>query len=185
MPYCTMCGQEMDIESRFCGECGAQIRRRSQPVPVESDSHTITTSPQGAIATASTSMAGGTDERGLIRRLFSTQGRIGRKGFWFFQLVAIAFLIGAGVIGSEFETSNGSDAGGIAMLIAIAVLFLPSWGVSIRRAHDLNRSDGFAILSIVPLIGWVVLLMLGFQGGTSGPNDYGMPNSGTILRKNV
>lgn len=179
-----MCGSELDIEARFCGECGAQIRRRIQSAPVRSDSHPITTSPL-AVATAATNMPGGDDERGLIRRLFSTQGRIGRKGFWFFQLVAIVFLIGAGLVGSEFETGDGSDAGGIAMLIAIAILFLPSWGVAIRRAHDLNRSDGFAILSIVPVVGWVVLLMLGFQGGTSGLNDYGMPNSGAILRRNV
>jgi len=183
VPYCTMCGNEMDIDARFCGECGAQIRRRSQSAPGWSDSHPITTSPL-AVATAATNRVGGTDERGPIRRLFSTQGRIGRKGFWLFQLVAIVFLIGAGLIGSEFETGDGSDAGVIAMLIAIAVLFLPSWGVSIRRAHDLNRSDGFAILSIVPIVGWVVLLMLGFERGTDGPNDYGLPHSGAILRKN-
>ena len=186
MAYCTWCGEELENGARFCGACGVPIRPRSNSSTsfVRASSLPAVAAPSASPTTLSSTL-GGTEEQGVFRRLFWTKGRIGRLEFWLFQVGALLVLIGAGLIGTKLETSKGIDATGPAMLIASALLFVPSWGVAFRRAHDLNRSRGFAILSIVPIVGLVVLLMLGFQGGTSGPNDYGMPNSGSILHRNA
>jgi uncharacterized membrane protein YhaH (DUF805 family) len=42
--------------------------------------------------------------------------------------------------------------------------FLPSIAVSARRLHDTNRSGWWQLLTLVPLIGWIVLIIWYCQG---------------------
>ena len=37
--------------------------------------------------------------------------------------------------------------------------FLPSIAVSARRLHDTNRSGWWQLLTLVPLVGWIVLII--------------------------
>lgn len=58
-------------------------------------------------------------------------------------------------------------------IISILLVLLPSLGVTARRLHDKNRSAGFLLLELVPIIGGIYILILCAEKGTSGENDYG------------
>jgi uncharacterized membrane protein YhaH (DUF805 family) len=52
----------------------------------------------------------------------------------------------------------------------------PSIAVSVKRAHDRDRSGWFVLLGLVPLVNLWVVVELGFLAGTPGANTYGFPN---------
>lgn len=52
-------------------------------------------------------------------------------------------------------------------------LFIPALAVTIRRLHDTDRSGWWIFISLVPLIGFIVLLVFWCSEGTRGPNRFG------------
>ncbi len=96
-------------------------------------------------------------------------GRARRKAYWMFVLfnVIIALVIGIieGLVGSP---------GVVGILYSLAVL-IPGIAVSVRRLHDTNRSGWWLLISLIPLIGFVVLLVFMVQDSQPGANQYG-PN---------
>lgn len=63
----------------------------------------------------------------------------------------------------------------IEKLLALA-LFLPSLAVGVRRLHDVDRSGWWTLLALVPVVGWIVLLVRATQ---DGPQD----TTGTARRR--
>jgi uncharacterized membrane protein YhaH (DUF805 family) len=63
----------------------------------------------------------------------------------------------------------------------IALLYLISLPVAvlaaIRRSHDLGRSGWFALICIIPFVGWYLV----FKRGDSGPNKYGISPSRAVV----
>jgi uncharacterized membrane protein YhaH (DUF805 family) len=55
-------------------------------------------------------------------------------------------------------------------LFSLAVL-LPSLAVGARRLHDVDKSAWFLLLWLIPLIGWIVLIVLATQEGKE-PNRF-------------
>ena len=54
----------------------------------------------------------------------------------------------------------------------LAVL-LPSIAVQVRRLHDIDRTGWWWWIVLVPLLGWILLLVWDCTPGTEGPNRYG------------
>ena len=50
---------------------------------------------------------------------------------------------------------------------------IPDIAVGVRRLHDINRSGGLIFIGLIPIIGWIDLLVFAAQEGTKGTNDYG------------
>ncbi|WP_281268499.1 DUF805 domain-containing protein [Thermasporomyces composti] len=69
-----------------------------------------------------------------------------------------------------WPSSTGS--GPLVALYSLAV-FLPALGVAIRRLHDTNRSGWWVLLALIPLVGWIWLIVLLALPGTQGPNKHG------------
>ena len=63
-------------------------------------------------------------------------------------------------------------AGPLTTLYYLAV-FLPSLAVAVRRLHDTNRSGWWILLGLVPLVGFIVLIVFYAQAGNVGTNKYG------------
>ncbi|WP_028746890.1 DUF805 domain-containing protein [Rhizobium mesoamericanum] len=96
-------------------------------------------------------------------------GRAGRPEFWWFALFnVIASLIVAFLDKVLF---------GYEILGALYGLFvlLPGLGVAVRRLHDIGRSGWWILVGIIPLVGWIVLLVWYLSPGTPGSNEYGAP----------
>ena len=95
-------------------------------------------------------------------------GRARRKEYWMFCLfnVIIAFIVG-------FVEGLAHDGPGVLSALYSLLVFLPSIGVSIRRLHDTGRSGWWLLLGLIPLLGFIVLLIFMLQNSNPADNDYG------------
>ena len=100
-------------------------------------------------------------------------GRSRRKEYWYFvlftALISIALSIIDGLTGTYDVWAGAGLLGGI---FGLAIL-IPSIAVSVRRLHDIDRTGWWVLIGLVPLIGWVVLLVFHVQDSTPGTNRYG------------
>lgn len=109
----------------------------------------------------------------VLKKYADFSGRARRKEYWYFALfnLIITFILGMidGFTGS-FSTEAGIGIlGGIYML---AVL-IPSISVSVRRLHDTDRSGWWLLIGLIPLIGFIVLLVFMVQDSKPGQNEFG------------
>ncbi|WP_455430719.1 DUF805 domain-containing protein [Phytohabitans flavus] len=58
------------------------------------------------------------------------------------------------------------------MLLNLA-LFLPGLAVAVRRLHDTDRTGWWVLIALVPIVGFIVLLVFFLMDGTPGPNRFG------------
>lgn len=95
-------------------------------------------------------------------------GRATRSEFWYFEL--FSFIIG--IVTSVLDTIIDPNYMVISALASLALL-LPGLGVTWRRLHDTGRSGAWYFIGLVPLVGWIVLLVFLCQDTQQGDNAYG------------
>jgi len=101
-------------------------------------------------------------ERGL-----DFAGRSQRAEFWWFYLCNLLITSGLAIIGQHFVGSRLPwELYGLAVLI-------PSLAVRIRRLHDTDRSGWWLLLELVPVLGWIVLLVFFCEAGQPAENRFG------------
>lgn len=105
----------------------------------------------------------------------SFRGRTTRKPYWLYLILPVFVisilltLLDVGLGTYDAETGGGLFSG-LFSLIAI----WPSLAIGARRCHDRGRSGWFQLIMLIPLIGWIWLLVeIGFLRGTRGPNRFG------------
>jgi uncharacterized membrane protein YhaH (DUF805 family) len=103
----------------------------------------------------------------VIKRYAVFDGRAGRPEYWWF------FLINT-IISLVLRFAIPSAGPIISELYGLAVL-LPSIGVAIRRLHDTNRTGWWILVALIPLVGWIWIIVLLALAGDTGPNQYGPP----------
>ncbi len=86
-------------------------------------------------------------------------GRASRSEFWWWVL--FTFL-------TSLATSIVSEA--LSALFSLGVL-LPSLAVGARRLHDTDRSGWFLLLWLIPIVGWIILIVWAVQEGKE-PNRF-------------
>jgi uncharacterized membrane protein YhaH (DUF805 family) len=104
-----------------------------------------------------------------LRRYASFAGRAPRSEYWWFALFTILASVVADILDSLFF---GARVGLFSDLTWLAVL-LPSIAVQVRRLHDIDRTGWWWWIVLVPLLGWILLLVWDCTPGTEGPNRYG------------
>ena len=100
-------------------------------------------------------------------------GRSRRKEYWSFILFTVLISIALSIIDSLTGTYNISSGIGLLGGIFGLAMLIPSIAVSVRRLHDIDRTGWWVLLPLVPLIGWIVLLVFHVQDSTPGTNGYG------------
>ncbi|WP_432477467.1 DUF805 domain-containing protein [Nocardioides sp. GXQ0305] len=98
-------------------------------------------------------------------------GRARRSEYWWFVLFNILVSIAAGIVDVILGTDYDWGSGLIGTLVSLA-LFLPSLAVAIRRLHDTSRTGWWVLIGLVPVIGWIVLLIFYVQD-SHPDNQYG------------
>ncbi len=95
----------------------------------------------------------------------STKGRIGRSNYWYggIPLAIIGYA-------TEFFITQANFNLYLGITLALAC---PAFVLSIKRAHDRNKSGWFTLLLLVPIVSLWPIIELGFFKGTSGKNKYG------------
>lgn len=104
----------------------------------------------------------------VLKKYAVFHGRARRKELWMFVLfniiISYVLMFVLRAVGLYFLTS----------LYSLAVL-LPSIGVEIRRLHDIGKSGWWLFIVLVPLVGWILLLVWFCKDSDPGENAYG-PN---------
>ncbi len=118
-------------------------------------------------------------------------GRAPRSEFWYFVLfylivATVLSYVDSAIFGPrEVVMMSAADSFETGMSFSMAwqpqpitgifmlAMLLPSLSVQVRRLHDTNRSGWWWWISLIPLIGFIVLLVFFIGKGTEGDNDYG------------
>ena len=104
-------------------------------------------------------------------------GRARRQEYWMF------FLFNFIIISILWVVGRFVDSQIIGMLYDLAVL-IPSIAVLVRRLHDTGRSGWWWFIALIPLIGWIVLLLYMLEDGNPGQNQYGANPKEATTEKN-
>lgn len=107
----------------------------------------------------------------VLKKYAVIQGRTTRQEYWMFILLNFIISILVSIVASIIHLRELSS-------LYSLVLLIPSITVLIRRLHDTNRSGWWALLILVPIIGWIVLFIFAVQKSYPGPNSYDV-NSNT------
>jgi len=100
-------------------------------------------------------------------------GRASRPAFWWWFLFQVLVAIGAQILDAILGTH-------FIYLIAALALLLPGLSVAIRRLHDTGRSGWWILIGIIPLIGFIVLLIFYLEDSHAETNEYGPPPNGGV-----
>lgn len=87
------------------------------------------------------------------------RGRASRAEYWWW---ALASAIVSGILNAAgTTTTNGSTttSAGLSGLWFLATI-VPSLALGARRLHDVNLSALFLLLALIPVLGWLALLVL-------------------------
>lgn len=102
------------------------------------------------------------------------QGRARRKAYWMFVLFNIIAAVIVGVIDNVLGLTREGGYGPISGLYSLAV-FLPGLALAVRRLHDTGHTGWWMLIGLIPIIGWIVLLVFFVTESQPGSNQYG-PN---------
>ena len=103
-------------------------------------------------------------------------GRARRSELWWFVLFCLLLDLGGTVADEVLGISWGGGFGPVSTLLGLAVL-VPSLAVGARRLHDTGRSGWWQALVLVPVLGFVAIVVLFCLDGDKAENRYGAPVS--------
>ena len=101
---------------------------------------------------------------------FYFSGRSTRSEYWWFVVFNIIVAIFLSILAAITKSQLVSILYG---LYGLAIL-IPSITLSARRLHDIGKGFGWIFISLIPLIGWIILIV--YTATESGPaNQWGYP----------
>jgi uncharacterized membrane protein YhaH (DUF805 family) len=109
----------------------------------------------------------------LQRKYADFHGRARRSEYWFFFLFTAIVGIVGGILDTVFGLRNDYGTGPIQGVLNLALL-IPTLAVGARRLHDTSRSGWWLLIGLIPLVGWIFLLVFFVQdshpANQHGPN---------------
>ena len=100
-------------------------------------------------------------------------GRSSRSEYWWYSL--FTFILG--FIVAIFAGILGENAGNALTGIVYLALLLPGLGLTVRRLHDINKSGWWILINLIPLVGWIIMLVWLCKDSDQTDNQYGpVPN---------
>ena len=105
----------------------------------------------------------------VLQRYTQFVGRAGRAEFWWFELASFIISTVLSILG------RASVVFGVLGFIYSLAVLVPSIAVGIRRLHDTGRSGWWLLIGLVPIVGFIVLIVFFATQGNPGPNQYGPP----------
>jgi len=95
------------------------------------------------------------------------QGRDTEKEYWIFYFIYLAIYIFLGTADNILNTEGFLS--GVFVLISI----IPSIAIATRRLHDIDKSGWWQLLYLVPIIGFIILIVFFIKQGTEDKNRFG------------
>jgi uncharacterized membrane protein YhaH (DUF805 family) len=106
------------------------------------------------------------------------KGRARRSEYWFIQLFLVltnlaAAAIDLALMNGDVDRFIANGGGGIIGLVWILATIVPAVAVLVRRLHDIGKSGWWALISLVPFLGVIVILYFTVQDSQAEANTYG------------
>ena len=103
-------------------------------------------------------------------------GRARRSEFWyavlFTTLVSVAISTvfpGSVMVVNDFTFQQSSLPSNLWQL----AIFVPSLALSWRRLHDVGRAGTYYLFILIPIVGWIMLLIQFLKDSQPGANAFG------------
>ena len=107
---------------------------------------------------------------GTWKKYFIYETRASRFEYWLFYLTNLAIYLVLAIAGGNVAFSKNI------FLTAFAVAsFIPELTAAIRRLHDSNRSGWWILISVIPIIGWIIIIYMLIQPSDQQANRFGEP----------
>lgn len=87
----------------------------------------------------------------MFSNILNFKGVEPRKSFWIYYLIIFCFNL----IIAFFKLSDSLIYALTSLVLSITII-----SASIRRLHDTNKSAWYALLLLIPIIGWIIYLVL-------------------------
>lgn len=105
------------------------------------------------------------------RKKYATfSGRASRSEFWWWYL---SVVIAEGIVGAALLSNGSSTLNTVIQLIITVGLFIPTLAVGIRRLHDTNRSGWNILWQLIPIVGFIIVLVFLVQPSDPSDNSFG------------
>lgn len=93
-----------------------------------------------------------------MRKYGTFSGRATRSEYWWFQLFIVLMSWGSTIVtGAIF--SFGDPIADIFSGIVSFVFLVPALAAASRRLHDIGKSGWWQLLFIIPIIGWIPVVV--------------------------
>lgn len=148
MNYCPNCGRATNGSERFCPNCGTSLNGNFPP-PYRDK---IDNSKEYPHLTGGDIIIDACKKFWL--RAFDFEGRTCKSYFWW--AVLMCFLL------------SGIPSVGLVVLIPLIAL-------TMRRLHDMGKSGIYCLFALVPIVGWIALLVMCAGDGDRFSNEFGEP----------
>lgn len=97
------------------------------------------------------------------------KGRASRGEYWYFYLFSL--LVNFAMTLLVAITSHSPLVKLVTEVISLAII-IPGITVLVRRLHDTNRSAWNLLWALLPIVGWIIMLVYLVQPGTADANNY-------------
>ena len=102
----------------------------------------------------------------VLRNYAQFNGRSRRKEYWYFMLFYYCVVF-------AFSLLSVLTFGWILLQLFLMAMLIPSLAVTVRRLHDVGKSGAWILVGLVPIFGWVVMVIWLCQDSQPGSNRYG------------
>ena len=107
----------------------------------------------------------------LKEKYYNFNDRAQRSEYWWFALFGCGVTIVLSIL-DNLIFNNASGYGIFSTIWGFAIL-LPYFGVGVRRLHDLDKSGWWLLISLIPVVGFIILVFWFVQQGTRAENRFG------------
>ncbi|MGW2783307.1 DUF805 domain-containing protein [Streptomyces populi] len=103
----------------------------------------------------------------VLKKYATFSGRARRQEYWMFTLINSLIYVALAAIGFGLLNTVA-----LAAIYELATL-IPGLAVSVRRLHDTGRSGWWLLIALVPLVGFITLLVFMASESKPEPSKYG------------
>lgn len=99
-------------------------------------------------------------------------GRARRQEYWYFTVFNMIVQAGLNALG-RLVFGSGSNMASVFAGIYSLVVFIPALAVAWRRLHDVGKSGAYYLFMLIPVVGWIIVLIQLCKDSQPGENQYG------------
>lgn len=155
--FCSKCGNILPDNAKFCTSCGAKVEAATTSVNAACD-HPHAGEPAPSVGPVEAVLE-------FFTQYANFSGRARRSEYWWVVLFnAIVSRILIALFGGDSA---------IVLLWSLAIL-IPTLAICVRRLHDVGKKGTFYLWILLPLAGYIILLIQFLKDSEPGTNQWGV-----------